>query len=68
MKVFLFDIRDFEDKSPLAMPVSCSATATTTVQHVRMLAPAKRCQWTPSISPMEVATSSRYPEISKFPG
>ena len=41
--VLLFDIRDFEVRSPLVAPASYSTTATAAAQHARMLASVKRC-------------------------
>ena len=53
--VLLFDIRDFEVRSPLVRPASCSTTATAAAQHARMLASAKICKWTAPISPTNEA-------------
>ena len=53
--VLLFDIRDFEVRSPLVTPASCSTPATAAAQHANMLASAKRCKWTAPISPTNEA-------------
>ena len=53
--VLLFDIRDFEVRSPLVTRASCSTTAIAAAQHARMLASAKICKWTAPISPTNEA-------------
>ena len=54
--MFLFDILDFDLRSLLTMPALCPTTAKAAAQHPKMLEYAKRCKWTPSTSPMNVAT------------